>query len=132
MHDLKQIRKDFDAFKKALEKRSLDINFDKLKLLDEQNRDFIQSKEKLEKEKKDISKSKDESLFSKSKEISLLIEKINEEQKKIRLNLDQLLSNIPNIPHNDVPKGKNENDNIEVLKSGKIPNLILILNLIMI
>ena len=45
MHDLKQIRKDFKAFKKALEKRSIDIDFERLKLLDEQNREFIQKKE---------------------------------------------------------------------------------------
>ena len=32
MHNLKEIRKDFDAFKKALEKRSIDIDFDKLKI----------------------------------------------------------------------------------------------------
>ena len=122
MHNLKEIRKDFDNFKKLLEKRSIDIDINKIKELDIQNRNLIQKKEKLEKEKKDISKSKDESLFSKSKEITSAIEKVNEELKKIRLNLNQLLSIIPNIPHNDVPKGKDENDNIEVLKSGKIPN----------
>ena len=122
MHNLKEIRKDFDNFKKLLEKRSIDIDIDKLKKLDEKNRDLIQKKEILEKEKKDISKSKDESLFSRSKDITLNIEKISEEQKNIRLDLDQLLSTIPNIPHNDVPKGKDENNNIEVLKSGKIPN----------
>ena len=123
MHNLKEIRKDFDNFKKLLEKRSIDIDIDKLKKLDEKNRDLIQKKEILEKEKKDISKSKDESLFSRSKDITLNIEKISQEQKNIRLDLDQLLSTIPNIPHNDVPKGKDENNNIEVLKSGKIPNL---------
>ena len=122
MHNLKEIRKDFDNFKKSLEKRSIDIDIDKLKKLDEKNRNLIQKKEILEKEKKDISKSKDESLFSRSKDITLNIEKISEEQKNIRLDLDQLLSTIPNIPHNDVPKGKDENNNIEVLKSGKIPN----------
>ena len=31
------------------------------------------------------------------------------------------MSNIPNVPHNDVPNGKDENDNVEVTKSGKIP-----------
>ena len=121
MHNLKEIRKNFDAFKKALEKRSININFDKLKDLDEKNREFIQKKESLEKEKKDISKSKDSSLFNKSKEISSAILKITEQQKIIKVNLDEILSNIPNIPHKDVPKGKDENDNVEINKSGEIP-----------
>ena len=121
MHNLKEIRKDFATFKKNLEKRSIDIDFDKLKDLDIKNRELIQKKESLEKEKKDISKSKDKSLFSKSKEISLTIEKISEQQKIMKENLDKILSNIPNIPHKDVPNGKDENDNVEISKSGIIP-----------
>ena len=121
MHNLKEIRKDFDAFEKSLKKRSIDIDFKKLKDLDIQNRDLIQKKETLEKKKKDISKSKDKSLFAKSKEISQSIDEISEKQKKIKDNLEKLLSNIPNIPHNDVPNGKDENDNVEVIKSGEIP-----------
>jgi seryl-tRNA synthetase len=121
MHNLKEIRKDFDTFEKSLKKRSLDIDFKKLKDLDKQNREFIQKKEILEKEKKDISKSKDKSLFEKSKEISLEIDNINQKQKSIKDNLEKILSNIPNIPHEDVPNGKDENDNIEINKSGNIP-----------
>jgi len=121
MHNLKEIRKDFDAFKKSLEKRSIDIDFNKLKDLDIKNRNFIQKRESLENEKKDISKSKDKSLFAKSKEISSAIEKINEQQKSVKMDLEKILSNIPNIPHKDVPNGKNENDNIEINKSGKLP-----------
>ena len=122
MHNLKEIRKDFDAFKKSLEKRVTDVNFVKLKDLDIKNREFIQKKESLEKEKKDISKSKDKSLFAKSKEISSEIEKINKQQIVIKKELDYILSNIPNIPHPDVPNGKDENDNVEIKKSGKVPD----------
>jgi len=121
MHNLKEIRKNFSNFAKSLEKRSLTIDFSNLQKLDEQNRDLIQKKETLEKEKKDISKFKDENLFKKSKQISVDLEKISENQKKIKIELDSILSNIPNIPHTDVPEGKDENDNIEVSKSGKIP-----------
>ena len=121
MHNLKEIRKDFAAFEKSLEKRLIDIDFNKLKDLDIQNRDFIQKKEALEKEKKEISKSKDKSLFAKSKEISQNIDTITEKQKKIKLELDELLFNVPNIPHLDVPNGKDEKDNIEITKSGNIP-----------
>jgi len=122
MHNLKEIRKDFSNFEKSLEKRSLKIDFNDLQKLDEQNRDLIQKKEALEKEKKNISKSKDESLFKKSKEISSELEKVSDKQKKIKIELENFLSNIPNIPHPDVPSGKDENDNIEVSKSGKLPN----------
>ena len=78
MHNLKEIRKDFSKFEKDLEKRSVKIDFNNLKKLDELNRDLIQKKENLEKEKKDISKSKDKSLFAKSKEISKSIDEISE------------------------------------------------------
>ena len=121
MHNLKEIRKNFEFFKKALEKRSIDIDFDKLKDLDKKNREFIQKKEHLEQKKKEISKTQDKSLFAKSKEISSEIEKIDTQQKSIKIDLDNILSNIPNIPHKDVPLGKNENDNMELNKVGKIP-----------
>ena len=52
MHNLKDIRNDFELFKKELQKRSVKTDFDLLKKLDEKNRLFIQKKEILEKEKK--------------------------------------------------------------------------------
>ena len=112
MHNIKDIRKDFTLFAKSLEKRSLKIDFENLQQLDELNRQLIQKKEALEKEKKDISKSKDEALFKRSKEISSDLEKVSDKQKKVKIELDNILSNIPNIPHPDVPDGKDENDNI--------------------
>ena len=121
MHNLKEIRLDFSQFEKSLEKRSLKIDFNNLKKLDYLNRSLIQKKEALEKEKKDISKSKDETLFKKSKEISIELESVSENQKKVKDELDNILSNIPNIPHSDVPNGNDEGDNVEIGKSGTIP-----------
>ena len=122
MHNIKDIRKDFTLFAKSLEKRSLKIDFENLQQLDELNRQLIQKKEALEKEKKDISKSKDEALFKRSKEISSDLEKVSDKQKKVKIELENILFNIPNIPHPDVPEGKDENDNVEISKSGKIPD----------
>ncbi|MBD1149023.1 serine--tRNA ligase, partial [Pelagibacterales bacterium SAG-MED30] len=59
--------------------------------------------------------------LKKSKEISEKIDQIVDKQKKIKDELDIILSNIPNVPHSDVPDGKDENDNIEISKSGQIP-----------
>ena len=120
MHNLKEIRKDFESFKKKLLNRNINVDFENLKKLDEKNRELIQKKEGFEKEKKDISKSKDKSLFNKSKEISNELDQISEEQKIVKNQLDKILSNIPNVPHKDVPNGKDENDNIEIAKFGKI------------
>ena len=121
MHNIKEIRNDIETFKKALDKRFLDIDVEEILSLDENNRKYIQEREILEKEKKDISKSKDKTQFEKSKNISIEIEKINKLQFEAKNKLDTILASIPNIPYLDVPVGKDENSNIEVLKSGKIP-----------
>ena len=52
MHNLKEIRKNFDFFKKSLEGRFVKIDFNQIKDLDIQNRNFISKKETLENEKK--------------------------------------------------------------------------------
>ena len=122
MHNIKDIRENFDNFKKNLLKRNVQVNFDEIINLDKKNRELITIKETLEKEKKDISKAHDKSLFEKSKSLSLKIEEISKEQTAIKSKLDDHLSELPNIPMEDVPVGKDEVDNIEILKKGKIPN----------
>ena len=91
MHDLKEIRKDFEKFKKQLKGRNIDLNINNLSDLDEKNRGLIQKKETLESEKKEISKSKDKNLFERSKEISKELDIILSEQKKIKINLNNIL-----------------------------------------
>ena len=123
MHNIKDIRKDIDNFKNTIKNRNVDVDFDQILNLDEENRKLIQEKEKLEMEKKSISKSKDETLFEKSKEISNKIDDLSTNQKNVKDQLDQILSNIPNLPLNDVPVGKDENSNKEVVKSGEIKEM---------
>ena len=131
MHNLKEIRKDFDSFIESLQKRNVDIDFTQLKKLDKINRELIQKKEVFEQEKKNISKSKDESQFKKSKEISNQLDLISNEQKKIKNELDILLLNIPNIPHPDVQMEKMKikmskyQDQVKFRISILIPKLIM-------
>ena len=121
MHNIKDIRKDLKSFEESLKKRFVNVDIDEIKKLDENNRELIQKKETLEQEKKEISKSKDQNLFKRSKEISSEIDNYSKEQSEIKNRLEKILSSIPNIPHSDVPIGKDENENLEVSKSGKIP-----------
>ncbi len=120
MHDIKNIRQNFEEFNKILKNRNVEDNLENIIILDKKNRELIQKKESLEHEKKSISKSKDEKLFSKSKEISINIEKISKEQIQCKIDLDKILSSIPNLPLKDVPIGKDENSNKEISKLGKI------------
>jgi len=121
MHDIKYIRNNIDFFKDSLKKRFLNIDVNNIINLDEKNRKLIQKKESLESEKKTISKSKDTSLFNKSKIISSEINILNKDQLLIKNKLDSILGSIPNIPCENVPEGKDESSNIEIAKSGTIP-----------
>ena len=120
MHNIKDIRNNFDNFKNIIKSRNISIDLDQIIDLDKINRKLIQEKETLEQEKKEISKKKDKSLFAKSKEISEKILTINKKQFLIKNKLDDLLSTIPNLHLEDVPIGVDENFNEEILKSGTI------------
>ena len=122
MLDIKEIRKNLDFYRKKLSIRNNVVDLDKVILLDKENRELIQKKEALEQEKKLISKTKDTKNFEKSKILSKKIEDIISKQSSSQKNLNSLLGNIPNIPLDEVPVGKDENSNIEILKSGKITN----------
>ena len=121
MHNIKEIRNNLNLFKTSLKKRFLEIDINKILKLDEDNRKLIQQKENLEKEKKEISKSKDKALFEKSKSMSIKIDSLNKSQLEIKTELESVLASIPNLPHDDVPIGKDENSNLEILKVGKVP-----------
>ena len=120
MHNIKDIRKNFDEFVNSIKKRNQDLKLENILELDKKNRNLIQNKEILEKEKKDISKSKDKSLFEKSKKISSEIDLLNTQQNKIKTEIENILSSLPNLALNDVPVGKDEKSNVEVETKGEI------------
>ena len=120
MHNLKDLRKNLETFKKKFKDRNLDFNTDEFNKADKVNRELINKKELLEQEKKQLSKSKEKSNFEKSKKISDQIDKILLEQKKTQKKIDQIVSNLPNIANKDVPVGKDEKENKLIKKAGKL------------
>ena len=120
MHNIKDIRKNLENFKKKLKDRNLDFNTKKFIELDELNRNIIIKKETLEQEKKSLSKSKDKSNFEKSnklsEEISFYVKKQQESQK----NLNKILFSLPNTALDDVPLGEDEKTNKLIKKKGSI------------
>ena len=120
MLDIKDIRKNLNFFKKKLEKRNSHVDLDKIIEIDKKNREIIQKKEKLENEKKLITKEKKQENFQKSKELSVEINELSKENIDLKKELDKLLSNLPNIPLEDVPIGNDETFNKIIRKEGKI------------
>jgi seryl-tRNA synthetase len=122
MHNIKDLRKNLETFKKKFKERNVDFDVASFEKLDNLNRKLINNKEKLEQEKKSLSKSKDKSNFEKSKKISEEISIISKEQDEAQSNLNQITFSLPNIALNDVPVGEDEKSNKLIKQSGKIKN----------
>ena len=120
MHNIKDLRKNLDIYKKKLKDRNLIFDVEKFNNLDELNRKLINDKEKLEQEKKSLSKSKDKSNFDRSKKISEEISVLVNEQNKSQNNLNQVVFSLPNIALDEVPVGRDEKQNKLVKKFGII------------
>ena len=120
MHNLKDLRKNIDTYKKKFKDRNVDFDILDFNEKDKLNRDLISKKEKLEQEKKSLSKSKDESNFLKSKKISGEILTITKKQIETQDNLNETIFSLPNLALDDVPVGKDDKFNKLIKKSGKL------------
>ena len=120
MHNLKELRKNLEFFKKKFKDRNFNFDVLKFEKIDKINRELITKKELLEQEKKSISKTKDKSNFDKSKKITNEIQEIIEEQKKYQKEINSIISLLPNLAKDDVPIGKDEKSNKLIKKVGKI------------
>ena len=122
MHNIKDLRKNLDDYRKKLLNRNFDFKTDFFINLDEENRRLITKKEKLEQEKKLLSKSKDKSNFEKSKKLSSEISKVTNDQLIAQNKLNDFLYIIPNIALEEVPIGKDEKSNKLISQNGKKKN----------
>lgn len=70
----------------------------------------------LKREKKDASH-----VLSEVANIGDAIKVLDQALKQVELDIQQIMDDIPNIPHQDVPIGKDDHDNVEIKKWGDIP-----------
>lgn len=134
MLDARFIRENIDVLKNAIEKRGYEIDLSgflsseeqRLALLKEveelRNKRNVVSEEigKLKKQKKQGQDASN--LVSEMKGVSDRIKEIDEVLKGIEEKTNSFLLNIPNIPHESVPIGKDETENVEVRKWGEPRN----------
>ncbi|MFW6220121.1 MAG: serine--tRNA ligase [Nanoarchaeota archaeon] len=132
MIDIKLIRENKELVKENIKKKFQD---EKIKLVDEiikkdkENRKLMKEAQELRHKRNDISKKINEykknkkditNLVNEAKQIPIQIKEIEEIQKNLELDIEELLKQIPNIIHKSVPIGKDDKENVEIEKFGKI------------
>lgn len=131
MIDIKLLRKNPEFFIEALRKRNSSPELvDEILKIDAEWRKLTSEVNNLKAERNNLSKlvakakaEKDEvkarEVIEKSKEIGEKIKKIEEVQKELEEKILNIALNIPNIPAEDVPIGKDETENVEVRRWGE-------------
>ncbi len=129
MLDIKRIRNNPDEVKKAIELKKENSNIDEFLEIDEKRREILKELESLKntrnKESENIAKLKKEGkdaeeLIKEMKEISDKIKAMEGEVKQYDEKLEELLWTIPNIPHESVPVGDSDADNVEIRRWGEV------------
>jgi len=130
MHDINKIRENKDLFLSGWKKRGLEIDIDKILNIDRDLRKNITSLQELQTKRNDISKligkakkegdnTKADELSKEVQEFKKLMQELEESKANLSDKLNEYLSSLPNIPHDDVPVGQNESSNIQIREFGK-------------
>lgn len=130
MHDIKSIRDNPEAFDAALKRRGLGALSGRLLAIDETRRSAIHAFEQAQarrnaasKEIGDAKKAKDEarasSLMAEVADLKVAMPQLEDRAKAADTELQQELAQIPNLPLDEVPTGKDEHDNVEHHRYGE-------------
>ncbi len=130
MHDINKIRENKDLFLSGWKKRGLEIDIDKILNIDRDLRKSITSLQELQTKRNDISKligkakkegdnTKADELSKEVQEFKKLMQELEESKANLSDKLNEYLSSLPNIPHDDVPVGQDESSNIQIRECGK-------------
>ncbi|MDR0306232.1 MAG: serine--tRNA ligase [Chitinispirillales bacterium] len=130
MLDIQRIRDNPEFIAEAAARKKSPADIKGVIALDSERRELIREVEqlkskrnsssqeiaKLKKEKKDA-----EALIAEMKQTSDLIKEFDEKLAETEKQLNYLMERIPNVPHESVPHGESEKDNVEVSQWGETP-----------
>ncbi len=130
MLDIKVLRANFAEVKEKLQHRGEDLtDLEKFEDLDQRRRDLIVEAEQLKSKRNEVSqqvaalkreKADADHLILEMREVGDRIKVLDEELRSVEETLDLLLMSIPNIPHESVPIGDTEDENVEIRKWGQV------------
>lgn len=124
MLDVKVMRNDYARVEDALKRRgkSLDL-IEGFPRLDEKRRELLQESEALKNRRNTVSaevaqrkKNKEDAdeLILEMRQVGDRIKELDEEVRALEVDIEELMMSIPNIPHESVPVGVSEEENVEV------------------
>ena len=130
MLDLKFVRENIKKVKEQTEQRGLNLDLDEFIRLDIERRDLLQEAESLKFQRNTVSekiarlKKEKKDAFSEitaMQEVSQRIKELDRKLSEKEYLLNQILLNMPNMPHSSVAVGYSEKDNPEIKRWGEIP-----------
>jgi seryl-tRNA synthetase len=132
MLDIKWIRENPEALDAALAKRSAEPLSASLITLDQKRRAVAQAMQDMQSRRNSASKEIGAAMAQKNMELAEKLKAevaslkdtlpaAEEEERQLTAELTDALSRIPNIPHDDVPVGKDEHDNVVARVVGEKP-----------
>ncbi len=131
MLDPKQIRQNIDWVAAQLTRRGFTLDVAKMTELENQRKQIQSQTQELQAERnaksKAIGKAKAQGediqpLLDAVADLGDKLKAAEHQLSEVQATLDTLLMGIPNIPHESVPAGKDENDNVEILRWGTVPS----------
>lgn len=129
MHDLKRIRHDFDTVYQGVLKRGKgDFGLLRIQELEVKRREILQTLESKKNESNVKSRQvpalkkagQDATeLLAELKQLSAEINQLDEQIKAVEDEVTELLYLVPNVPHDNIPIGQDEDDNVELRRWGE-------------
>ncbi|MBM7610472.1 seryl-tRNA synthetase [Lysinibacillus composti] len=131
MLDIRRVRDNFEEVKKILLTRNEDLgNLDEFEELDSKRRELIAKTEILKAERNKVSeqisimkrnKENADETIARMREVGEEIKQLDHALREVEEKFEYMMMRLPNIPHESVPVGETEDDNVEVLKWGELP-----------
>ncbi len=132
MYDIKWIRANPEEFDKGLARRGLEPASKQVLELDLARREHIAALQEAQNRRnaasKEIGRAKAsgdeagaEALIGEIAQLKNFVREGEDEERRLNEKLESYLAAIPNRPFDDVPQGNDENDNVEIRKTGDIP-----------
>jgi len=129
MLDIKFIRQNPEKVKKACKDKGIEVDIDRLLEVDLKRREILKTIEKIRAQKnkasKEIAKIKDPNEKEKSvfemRKLDKKEEELKEGLKVIEKEFKELMFQVPNLPLEDVPVGKDEKENVVLKEWGEKP-----------